>query len=168
MAGVALQVIAAHADLDAHEFVTEPARRFEMVPSRNPITAPRRMASSSSCNASNWSGEPACSTLSPRSTIGGTLASVRSTARSACLRSNCASALALSALVTILRRSQRRTVLEHRGKLGGKTGVKAVGVSDGEDQRFGIPHPSATTPNRRDGEDQCQHGKTAPFACGRY
>jgi hypothetical protein len=53
----------------------------------------------------------------------------------------------------------RRTVLEQRGKLGGKTGVKAVGVSDGEDQRFGIPHPGATAPNRRDSEDQCQRSK---------
>jgi hypothetical protein len=62
--------------------------------------------------------------------------------------------LALSALATIL-----RTVLEHRGKLGGKTGVKAVGVSDSEDQRFGIPHPGATAPNRGDSEDQYQRGK---------
>jgi hypothetical protein len=61
----------------------------------------------------------------------------------------------------------RGAVLEHRGKLGGKTGVKAVGVSDGEDQRFGMPQPGATAPYRRDSEIMSVR-QTAVPACGCY
>ena len=43
----------------------------------------------------------------------------------------------------------RRVGLEYCGKLGGETGLKAVGVPDGEDQRFGIFQPDAAAPNRR-------------------
>ena len=53
----------------------------------------------------------------------------------------------------------RRVGLEYGGKLGGETGLKAVGVPDGEDQRFGILQPDAAAPNRRNRQNQCQRGK---------
>ena len=54
----------------------------------------------------------------------------------------------------------RVVVLEHRGEPGGETGLQAVAVADGEDQRFGIPQPDAAAPcDGRDRQDQCQGGK---------
>ena len=52
------------------------------------------------------SSNTSCSRIASARARGGILASVRSIARSASLRSNCASALALSALGTILSRSR--------------------------------------------------------------
>jgi hypothetical protein len=58
-----------------------------------------------------------CSRMASARGRGGTLASVRNTARSACLRSNCVSALALSALNAIVRRSRDEVFLSTAASL---------------------------------------------------
>ena len=80
---------------------------------------------------------------------GGTLASVRSTARSACLRSNCASALALSGLVTILRCSRELLVLSMAASLAanrasGPLALPTANTSVSEFNQTRVPHNVAT------------------------
>ena len=103
-----------------------------------------------------------CSRIASARARGGTLASVRSTARSACLRSNAASALALSALVTILMRSRELLFFSTAASLVGETRLLAVGVADGEHQRLGIPQPEPAAPDddhRR--QEQCQQRRNS-------
>ncbi len=104
------------------------------------------------------SNTTSCSRIAMARARGGTLASVRSTARSACLPSNCASALALSGLADDLEVQPRIAGLEQGGELGGEPGLRAVGVADREHQCFGIqPDPGA--PHRRDRQNHRQRGK---------
>ena len=105
------------------------------------------------------SSSTSCSSIASARARGGTLVSVRSTARSACLRSNSASALALSRTGDDLETQPRIGVLEHGRELGGKTGFHAVAIADGEDQRLGIPQPDAATPYGRDRQDHGQRDK---------
>ena len=73
------------------------------------------------------SSSTSCSRIAIARARGGTLASVRSTARSACRRSNCASALALSALVTILSRSFEEVFLSTVASLAAKRASRLPG-----------------------------------------
>ncbi len=80
---------------------------------------------------------------------GGTLASVRRTARLACLRSNCVSALALSPLVHDLEPQARGVVLQHGGEPGRRSSASGpLGVADGKDQRLRISQPGPAAPHR--------------------
>jgi hypothetical protein len=74
-----------------------------------------------------------CSRTASARARGGTLTSVRTTARSACLRSNAVSALALSPLVTILMRSRELLFLSTAASLAAKRASRL------------LPSPTANT-----------------------
>ena len=112
------------------------------------------------------SSTTSCSRIASARARGGTLASVRSTARLASLAIELRQRLGVVGVGHDLEPQPRGVVLQHGGELGGEPRLGAVGIADRKHQRLGIPQPDPAAPDRRDGQDQCQRSTNSRICRG--